>query len=749
MYERRMIVNNYDSKCCLNYQYLLSEINIYCHKILYPTSINHMGSKKTNEKKKMRGLETPGEILEKLSLKIDEKKDTSFTNAYKDIAENINQFLENALIENNDYTPLILKHKDEPIPEGKNKHDFVIIDGIYRKLEGEKYISGRTLSRMLDLENVDRRKIYAVACYIGEDSTSIDEIIDAAQNNDDKPEKLLSGGWDLYYYQTIKSKGTSKKKYEIRKTGLWVDYQWSNPISARLRFPNEKGEHIFSGTGEIKNGVLVLIFEGKNKKGACIHLFCNIPHTIGKEVNYRWILNAGALSNGTGIPTIGNAILIKNRKGSTKATSDKITSLSKESVSDEEREIMSYLIRNDDRPVRTFHSEDLAGLIETNEYEIEKSESGRDNYVELKSIFQKSDTENYGWYSFSRIYPVRYDITFFRWKIIFNDIERKVEVERERDYDGGRSLYKGEFVLKEKQLYARLVSQTKDKKLKSIVGINNPKEKGIRFISATTFPDAKGESSNIAVREILCFLSKEEIKTKDLKTGLMNIYTFASLQGITSDNVLYLSSRALSTLSFPSDMNYRKHFARIKEAAISLSGTFYLLMRNKYMTENTELLLIKLEIDRLANVTMKMRYSKDEDEVIHIYYGRAEYYSTNAHLHLETDTEVREKQKIASLILDVKQDYANKELDCIRGVCVKTDHKGKVGAYPLVMIKRNVIDNLKKDSVQQGIVRFTENAPKVVGVDEVDTSLYAHALPNKYQKENVRDYFFQLSPYEE
>jgi len=714
-----------------------------------------MGHQKTNKKKPQRSLKVPEGVLTKLNDKIDHYFSTeekiSLTKASENIAGEIDEFLQDELTESNGYTPLILRHKDDPFPSGKNIHDYTVIGGTYRKLEGNNYISGRTIRRMLKGIGVDRQMIYAVAAYVKYDSTTIDGAIDAQQTDGYSPEELLSGGWDLYYYKTIKSESLSKQKeYKILKTSMWLDYQWGKPLFARLRFPNKKGESIFIGKGEMKNNVLVLTFdENKNETETCIHFFCNIPATTGKKPSDDWILNAGGITNGDGIPTMGNAILIKNQKNKNDVTVDKITELLEETASDLEREIMSFLIRNDDRPIRSFRSESLSGLITTNESDIERLGSGRDNYTNLKSIFQKEDNTSCDWYSFSRIDTKRYDITFFRWKITFNDIERKVEVERKRDYEGGKSFYKGEFILKEKQLYARLVSQTKEKKLKSIVGINNPKEKGIRFISATTFPSAKGESNNIAVREILCYLPKKDIKPSDLKRGLMNFYTFAGQEEITDENKLYLSSRALSTLSFPSEMNYRKHFARIREAAKFMAGTFYLLMRNKYKKENTQLLLVELEIDRSANVTMKMRYSKHKGDTIYTYYGRAEYYSKNLHIHLEADTDEREKQKIASLIFDVKQDYIDKKIDCIRGLCIKTDHKGKAGAYPLVMIEKNVIEALKQDEVRKGEARFTDNAPKVIDLDDVKASLYAYTLPEEYEKGNPKDYFFQLSSYEE
>ena len=119
---------------------------------------------------------------------------------------------------------------------------------------------------------------------------------------------------------------------------------------------------------------------------------------------------------------------------------------------------------------------------------------------------------------------------------------------------------------------------------------------------------------------------------------------------------------------------------------------------------------------------MKVKY---DEEKFSTYYGWAEHYADNIHMHLETDTNKKEEQKIANLILN----KAKTPLDRISGVGIDTNHHDVVGLYPILVIHQEIVEGYEYKPLT---MHFDEILPFFKGhINEETENYFKGKKPNK------------------
>lgn len=654
--------------------------------------------------------------------------------------------------------------KARKTPEKLTKEDKVDEDRYisYDKYRRLVYIEGKTKESRSEIykTSLSQKVLYYVAAALGYSfdramtlieeanidssqsrnkpiSTGTSDYLESIKHKSNSYEEFLKGGWDFYYYNS------GETGHKVFKTSLWLDYKVNEiNLTAYLMFTNGDETTLFEGTAEVEKGSLIIKIE-KNKVGlkTRIYLCSKLPRKHLKTQTSDWILNMGAVTNGGDIPATGNVILVKNHLKNKEGLFERGIKSVKLGVSELEDQIKTFLYRHRDRGIIPFRTDTVNGIKKQNHKRAKKLK--RENYGILKKLLQKNNHPDYGWYSFSRVVPSQYGITLFDWAFEFNDVEHIVTVTRERlknrlrkgEEENYISSYKGEILLESDQLYARLRDETEHKpKLKSFVAmINSSNDNVLQAISATTYPEAEDESRNIAVRELLCYIRKDSFKKYSVENGIYTFWKFFSLTSINDQHKFYLSSRALSTLSFPSKENYKKHYIRIKNAS-KYRGSYFILIRDIYSKEERNLLLLTLQIKETSNVTMVSNHPKNKGIVT--YYGRVECYSNNLHMHLETDTNDPNEQKIVNFILNTQTEdntpiKIKNKFDSFTGVCIDTDNQNTAVTYPFIMLRRSLLGDFMHVS-------------QSIHIDEVDSALYASILPAGYNEDNAINYFFEL-----
>ena len=544
----------------------------------------------------------------------------------------------------------------------------------------------------------------------------------------------MAKGWDFYYLHSL------KKKEKIIKTGLYLEREkGGRQITAYLKY----GDKRLKGSAEIiQEDPILIIHLTQNTNDINdrirIYLAFPLPSKVDKTIEDNWLLNgSGVITGGRNPVALGHAVISKSDVTHKNITLREPENTVKVGNSFLEDQIIAFLLLNRDKGIKLFDSDDEYGIENYNLKMFEKAK--RSGYDDLKTIFKKDESLDYGWYSFSRIEPERYGITIFHWDFTFKDEEYKVTVDRRRFKKKGGTHYAGEFFLDDYKLYARL----EEKKKRKIISyksfstiIKKYSDTQLLGISGTTtYSENKGESRNVAVREILCYLPHTIFSDTNVEDGLLAYDTFVSLMEeklIDKDKLLYIASRSQSTLSFPSEHNLRKRYARIMEAS-NFAGNYYILLRDKTCPRKERLMLLTLDIDSLSNVIMNVRYNDGKNA---IYFGYAEHYSNNLHIHLETDTNRSDEQKIATFIVNTKSSGSkNIRTDQFSGVAMDTDYNDEAGAYPFVIVK-------------QGILNYAGEAPHIININQIDPHCYMSVLPKFFQENNPQDFFFQLKTIE-
>lgn len=693
-----------------------------------------MGSKKEPRPR----LRLPEELKDKW---LEDYSDLS----HEAIAKKINQFIDDQMVDEYEFIPVILRTKShqERLNRDKKARDqhasierFTPIqygNGTYAvpdKPMVNRYINSRTIGRIYNEKSVSIETRYIIAAFSGCSREEADSIVNLQQNESYSYRDLLAKGWDFYYYHSLEG-----KDYVI-KTGLFLErMKDGHSIGAHLKF----GDKQLKGVAEILKDDQVLIIKIEEAR-IRIYLAFTLPRKTEKKLVDKWLINGnGIITEGKNSVASGNVVMNKNKireKSVILRNAQRVIRyIGNSSLEDH---IVAFFLNNKDKKTKLIHPAKKKGLTYINEKAFKKAKRG--DYFELKSLFQRDGNLDCGWYSFSRIKPERYGITIFHWDLTFKDEEQAVKVSRRRYRKEGGTHYTGEFLLDGFKLYAHLEQTEKKnisyKSFSAIIG--SYEDTQILGISSTmSYSRVEGESRNVALREILCYLPHATFEEKDIENGLLTYSKFISLKvtkTIKKEHPLYIASRSQSTLSFPSEENFKKRYARIKEASKFL-GNYYILLRYKRNTKQKMLMILTLVIDALSNVVMKVSYENGMDA---IYYGYAEHYSNNLHIHLETDTNNSNEQKIATLIVNAEriknenEDTQKNNLpDKFSGVCIDTDFSDEAGAYPFVMLRKEIMS-------------YPDKAPDIISVDKIHPDNYSSVIPERFQMTTPQNYFFEL-----
>lgn len=562
-------------------------------------------------------------------------------------------------------------------------------------VQQDPYISYRTIERYLKRENTESRSLFIIAYFLRMDLDIAKALIYNKWSNEFSYRDLLKGLWNLYYHD-------ASKKGVVRST-LWLEKKKESPdFDAEFRAP--WGE-VVSGIGKIQDSILILEF---NNQFPYIYMSSKLPGKTGKKPGDNWILNAGALVTGKEVPVLGNAILVKSEKNTKSELRKKESGLvtyndakgSDQKGKDLVSDIVVYLTRHRDRVVKSFMPDTFDKLNERNKRYLKYR--ARTNFDIIRRKLKKEEDDKMRWYSFSRVL-FGSDIAIFEWDFIFTPSKQEVTATRKRFNRPDVSTYEGEVTVEpDNHLYIRMQDHGENRWKNFVAPFPREQEVTILYgISSTTHTltiNESYESSHIAVRELLIYLKEETLeKLKGTASGCLSYAQFLDLQGISPEVKLFLASRKHSTLSYPIPIDTKKHYARVNKAR-QYEGDYFVLLRDGNDLLNQSLLLLTLSIDGLANVVLKVRYTTKEKDIdqkeMFSYYGMVESYSNNLHMHLETDTYDSNRQRILNFMFDnLSTHLIYQQPDFLTGIGIDTNHNRKVGAYPFLMVKRELWKN--------------------------------------------------------
>jgi hypothetical protein len=595
-------------------------------------------------------------------------------NKWKDIAIEINEYVTNKL----------------KSPLWEFREYFIDEDGMdigIGKSVEDRYISAKILNGYFKDQNTETRSLMVLAAFVGLPLKDAERIVYNQTTVDISYEEHLRGGWNVYFHDASAN--------EITKMVLWLEpYNYRNyHFRARLMVPWGEPE---SGMGRIESDDSLTL--ELNDHYPFVYISAKLPSKTEKSLGSMWILNAGALVNRNAV-IIGNLIMVKKvnvfreedlfaaGKKSVKYKENPVPAEYEDQISESlVNEIIVYLTRHRDNPVGRFQPNTVNQIRERNFRYIKKR--ARNNYSIIKKQIGKGTSENVKWYSFSRVLTEKQEIAVFEWQFSFNNARQEVIVERIRINRPDLSKYKGEVTLESDHLYVRFRDENNTKRKSFIAAFPREGDKTrLHGISSTLFPGNQGyESSHMAIREILIYLTEMDIESLKLEDGYLSYQDFVDFDRIIKEDKIYLNTRESSTLSFPQPINFRKNYARIIKAS-EFHGDYYLIAQNKSV-KDTLFFLHSFCIDQLGYVVLKV--AKENSIISSIYEGTIKYYASNMHCHLETDTYDRDKQHIINLIFDNTVPKYNQSLNFLTGIYLTTSLKRTAISSPFVLIKKSL-----------------------------------------------------------
>ncbi len=622
------------------------------------------------------GTPMPNKMILDLTDKLGKSYDVLTGPEIIDLAIEINHAVDKLIRDEPSYKPYVLK-------DGKTFPETQI---------DQRYLSYRTLERYLNGSNAESRNLFVISCFLGYNLEEARSLI-LSQTQDISYKEHLSGAWNVYFHDASRD--------GIVRTVLWLDRIREMKFAFKVQFKTSWSDIIYTGKGRLHNDTLIMELSDQSSESAnsqFVYLCAKLPSKTDKKRGDMWILNAGGIASGKDYPVIGNLVLIKNpkmlRENEHLGKSPKLVTYKERPLAPtrfnptgEElvNQVVVYLTRHKDRPVQPFVPDKIEAIdVRNAEYHKKRARSG---FMTLKRKFEDLSGKK-NWYSLSRVLPKSSEIAIYEWHFTFNDARQEVLVYRRRLNRPDYSEYEGEVTVESGHLYIRM--RDKDKTKRKFLIALFPREGEIKTlygISSTTYSANEGyESSNMAVREMLFQMDVKHLKELDVSRGYIPYDEFIDFKGMAEEDKLYIARREISSLSYPLPINYKKHYARIHKARF-FAGEYFAIFPNNYDHDEKSYLLTTISIDSLANVIMKVQYPQNPKR-IYVYYGAIEFYSNNLHMRLEIDTYDRDQQKVANLMIDdINSNFISKPSE-FSGISIDTDHEGKTGAYPFVMIDR-------------------------------------------------------------
>ncbi|WP_281989349.1 hypothetical protein [Aquimarina aggregata] len=596
----------------------------------------------------------------------------------------------------------------------------------------DTFITAKTIGLVENRTPVAIKTLFILAAYCGYTLAEAKQAIRGKDSSEIPYSKHLAGAWHVYFHDSSKD-----AQDHMMRGLLWLHPAKRKAYAFKASFMVKWSDEPFEGIGRIENQTLVLEF---NRDYPFFYVCAKLPEKAGRKPDGQWLLNAGAVSTGLELPVMANVILLKNIKITDE---DELFSKPIKSVFYQEldntpehattnqrlvNEAIIYLSRHQDRPVFPFLPDTVTELAERNALAL-KSET-RHNYTTLKRKLYEPKSDK-TWYSFSRVISDENRIAIFQWGFSFNDAEQTVNVKRWRIDRPDYGEYEGEVTLKNDHLYIHMRDIDRTKRKSIIAPLPKQEEvDNLYGISSTTFPTGNSmDSNNMAIRELLFQIPKDQFKEYDLTKGHLTYEEFVNFKGITDEQKLYLSNRKYSTLSFPHPQNPQKHYYRLNKAR-QFHGEYFLILRNDYITAKS-LFLMTITIDRLSNVVLTIKLSDKIPQSK--YLGTVEYYANNLHMHLEIDTPENRKQKIANLIFDSVAVDSEEAPDFFTGISITTDRELEAEAYRFVMIRKHIFRN--KYPFEPSLIDIENTPPIELNIilqehlhKTVDEFFYQHAL---------------------
>lgn len=602
-------------------------------------------------------------------------------------------------------------------------------EGYFNSEQIRKYINGKS--------GLMTYNACALAAFAGLKPNEFPYLKDGSSPEENKNIFTLSRGWDVYLYDSNTN--------AIKQTALWltIDPTDNQRLSPIFVAPWNTQYHGEGRLADNDNLVLELVHEDNDRP---IYISAKIPASPKKELGIPLILNAIGMSSGGKHPIIGSLILVKNDEANDR---DSFIEKGIKNISYIENpppsswhhdtlmnQIFIYLTRHQDRTIDPFRLNTKHPIeSRNNAYLIKKS---RDSYSALKSLLSNK-TQNFTWYSFSRIHRRSDRVGIFEWSFKFNNGRQEVIATRHRINRPEQRFYSGEVTIQSEHLYIEMEDKKKDNRKYFISDFPDEEESAtkLRGISATTTITRNDlEPKRIGVREILLYMPRlTQLKNSELQEGYITYTDFLELDEnyVTIKDKLYLSKREVSTLTYPSISDFRKTYARQKKA-LKHADQYYLFLPH-HPEGRYKLLVLPLTIDKVGNVTCNIPKKEQSDT----YQGYIEAYSNNLHIRLEFMPETEKQQRIMTLAFNtIKEGWEQKLIPVYSGLVInRTSRGGNVMADRFLMLKKEDC-SLKKDDSDTLDLKSTNKSDKKF-TQFLQNVIQSSSLPGS----NIRRYFFQ------
>lgn len=559
------------------------------------------------------------------------------------------------------------------------------------------FFSRKSLERYFDSQPIRSDMMYAILTFLGYDPSQFDKAMKGVGTDNHSNTSFISGFWKVYVHDSgtggpskveqslifFKEKNAEEGTFTIRYKSVWsLD---------------------FNGSATIINDSLILNLSDNNNTRLFIILY--MPDKKDILNSETFILSGSCLSNGHKNQIVTADMIFVKEKMAAQFESDKevqehfrrneVQNLDFGGAERNEQQVMRFLSRSGhkDRTIRPFSPQTFESITARNaEYD---RRNGTSNYEKLKLKIKQEDCF---YLSFNRHRPGD-EIAFYEYSFFCNDSERMVMVKRHPVGDKAIKEYVGYAYLESEKVYFVMKDYNLQRSKQFIAPIssshsgtesNKSEANDLRYfiLKGITSSVTTIGSAHMALREIIICLKKagkesflESLQSEAITKGYINYEMFSGLDNriLHPKEMLYLSSRFLSVLSYPSENDPASLYTRLDKAR-RYSNTYFLFIKH---TADT-LLKWALVIDDLSQVTLKMNYG--EDGSVDEYNGYCEFFNHNLHITTQFLGSHPAEQKCADIICDFIREIRGEKTNVLTGSLLSTDEKNDSVAYRFVAI---------------------------------------------------------------
>ena len=330
-------------------------------------------------------------------------------------------------------------------------------------------------------------------------------------------------------------------------------------------------------------------------------------------------------------------------------------------------------------------------------------EHGTENYDRLKIKLHISGNEQFAYFSFNRFRPN--GVAVFNYSFSFHDEERVCIATRHRIGAPLRIEFQGFVTLEGEKVYMQLYDNNQQRRKLYIAPFTNEFEKSEN--------DDKGNNSNIeegvnkdqneikaqqeielkkvlfrgitcsissidghhmALREIIVLARKKDVPfdDSDKVRSYISYKKFLNLpeEVLSEVDKLYIANQLQSTLTYPSETNAKFSFSR-QDKARKYNGVYQVFTKNHEKSDEYILRSI-MDIDKLSQVILSVKYDNDSASNSYIYHGICEFYNCNLRVGTHLAAAHPSEQKHYEFIFDPAMETYRNPPNVFTGICINT-----------------------------------------------------------------------------